>query len=66
MERCIIGSSLSVHWLGLCVSTAGAWVQSLVRKPRSQILQVAQLGQKKKKCSYIVKHEKLYFFIILK
>ena len=48
MERCIIGSSLSVHWLGLCVSTAGAWVQSLVRKPRSQIRQVAQLGQKKK------------------
>ena len=31
----IVGNSLVVHWLGLSAFTVLAWVQSLVREPRS-------------------------------
>ena len=37
------GTSLSVHWLGLCSTTAGAQVQFLVGELRSRMLR----GQKK-------------------
>ena len=30
-----LGNSLAVQWLGLGALTAGAWVPSLVREPRS-------------------------------
>ena len=32
------GMPQEVQWLGLCASTAGAWVQTMVRKLRPHIL----------------------------
>ena len=29
-QKFTLGNSLVIQWLGLCASTAGAWVQSLV------------------------------------
>lgn len=34
----ILGNSLAILWLGLCVFTAGAWVQTPVRNRRSREL----------------------------
>ena len=38
IKNCILGTSLVVQWLILCLSTQGVWVQSLVRALRSHKL----------------------------
>jgi len=35
LKKRVLGNSLAVQWTGLCVSTAGGTVQSLVRELRS-------------------------------
>ena len=48
-----LGTSLAVQWLGLCISTAGTWIRTLVKELRSPSLMV--WPKKKKKNADIFK-----------